>query len=105
MHASTRNFQIIKQPLPTDCVICSLGGLFCKHTKIEEGVEEGVAQLKMVIGEVYARSHGLAPGVLRITPFCCLLWEPLSTYYRKTYNKLVRFVVTLNSCPVWHLVY
>jgi hypothetical protein len=31
-----------------------------------ERLEDGVAQLKMVIKEAYARAHGWAPGVLRI---------------------------------------
>jgi hypothetical protein len=36
-------------------------------------VEVGVGMLKMVIREVYARSHGLALGVLRISASVVLL--------------------------------
>jgi hypothetical protein len=69
----TRNDACFNQKFPTDPanVIYRLrnlltGWAILQTDRDRERLEDGVAQLKMVIKEAYARAHGWAPGVLRI---------------------------------------
>jgi hypothetical protein len=63
---------IEKYPNDLANVICRLynvlsGWAFLQTDQDRRRVEAGVEKLEMVIREAYSRSHGWAPGVLRIT--------------------------------------
>jgi hypothetical protein len=70
----TRNDACFERKFPNDPAnviyrLCNVlvGWALLQTDQDREKVEAGVEKLKMVIREAYSRSHGWAPGVLRIT--------------------------------------